>query len=132
MLERVPEFTGVLVPVQSIVFGCERSVEMVVDDGKVTSAPSPGRIPLRVPRVVYVQRQIGPADPAQVGEGGLVPALNVVVVGGLIQQLESDNVRDGSEEGGEEAQGEGGGAEVGIGGKELGLAGRVAAVRLWG
>jgi hypothetical protein len=73
-----------LVPVQRIVFGCERPVEMVVDDGKVSSAPSPGRIPLRVPRVVYVQRQIGPADPAQVGEGGLVPALNVVVVGGFI------------------------------------------------
>jgi hypothetical protein len=57
------------------------------------------------------------AYPTQVGYGRFVPALDLMIVGGLVEELKADNVWDGREEGGEEAQGESRGVEVGTAGE---------------
>lgn len=121
--ESTPEVLSVLVPIHSVIPVGKAPIEMMVENDEIVPLPHPLGVPLGIPRIMYVEGEVGPADGSKLGDGGLVPALNAVVVGRLIEELEADDVGDGGEVGGEKAEGLRCRCQVLLGGEEVGLAG---------
>lgn len=82
-----PQIMCVLIAIHVVVPVREASIQVVIEYSEIVPFPNPLGVPLRVPCVVHVQRKVRPADRPQGSDSSFVPALNLIIVGWLIQEL---------------------------------------------